>query len=288
MKTNSSFPHPVLGINKGILPDLEVDNLTCTKSESSTSYEYHFNLKFNDSLILSYIKEGKAQYACEIDCRKTLFKRKFFSSTPEFTIKLNRFEVDGHIDFSFYVQTKYGMPAYSNPHFNPDYRDKTGKLPSFSLDKGDILVMFSSFSDNVKIDLNEKMSLSSFLKIKKGESDLKHVYLELDSDIIYVQLPEEQYQLFQHYNNTDTRGVLYSSIVLNSLTEAILHIQEYTDRDWAESITKRVENESVYKDFDVDDPKDAPKIAFTMLSNCSYGDPYDLLFKSLENIETIE
>lgn len=63
MKTNSSFPHPVLGINKGILPDLEVDNLTCTKSESSTSYEYHFNLKFNDSLILSYIKEGMGSVA---------------------------------------------------------------------------------------------------------------------------------------------------------------------------------------------------------------------------------
>lgn len=288
MKANSSFPHPVLGINKGILPDLDKDNLICIKNETKDSYEYHFKLKFDDPVILRYIKEGMAQYACEIDCRKTLFKRKEVSKVPEFVIKLSRLEVDGHIDFSFFVQTKYGMPAYTNKQFNPDYKDPEGRLPSFALDKGDILVMFSSFSDNVKIDLNEKMSLSSFLKIKKGEPDLKHITLELDSDVIYVHLPEEQYLSFQQYNNKDTRGVLYSSIILNSLTDAILNIHDYSDRDWAESISKRVEKESAYKDLELDEPRDAPKIAFTMLSNSSYGDPYDLLFKSLDNIETSE
>lgn len=38
MKANSSFPHPVLGINKGLLPDLEEDALTIVSIEEQDDY----------------------------------------------------------------------------------------------------------------------------------------------------------------------------------------------------------------------------------------------------------
>ena len=49
MKNNSSFPHPVLGVNHGVLPDLEGDALMLTSvSETEDSYIYVFVLKQNN------------------------------------------------------------------------------------------------------------------------------------------------------------------------------------------------------------------------------------------------
>lgn len=287
MRLNSSFPHPVLGINKGIIPDLESDNLVYVKNENKNSYIYDFTLKFGDKYILTYIKEGLAEYVCEVDCRKTLLKKKYVSNKPTFHIELARLDVDEHIDFSFFVQTKCAILNYSNPSFNPDYRDiESGKMPVFSLDKGDILVMFSDYSDNVKIALNEKISLSSFLQIRRGDSELEHMNVDLSEDVIYVELPEKQYDDFLNYNNNDARGVLYSSIILTALTEAVLHISDYSDKTWSDSIKARVDKEKIFAGLDEDNPKDAAQISFKLLTG-SYGDPFDLLFKSLNNINNM-
>ena len=46
MKNSSSFPHPVLGVNHGVMPDLEDDALQLTSiSEMDDAYIYVFTLK---------------------------------------------------------------------------------------------------------------------------------------------------------------------------------------------------------------------------------------------------
>ena len=58
MKANSSFPHPVLGINKGLLPDLEEDALTIVSIEEQDDYYvYTFNLKQENKQIKQYIPQ---------------------------------------------------------------------------------------------------------------------------------------------------------------------------------------------------------------------------------------
>ena len=69
MKATSSFPHPVLGVNKGVLPDLEDDNLTVTQTESDSDYIYTFVLKQGNSQIQFYLDQGYATYVCIIDCQ---------------------------------------------------------------------------------------------------------------------------------------------------------------------------------------------------------------------------
>ena len=52
MKANSSFPHPVLGINKGVLPDLEEDALSVASIEEQDEYYvYTFSLKQDNKQI---------------------------------------------------------------------------------------------------------------------------------------------------------------------------------------------------------------------------------------------
>ena len=151
MKANSSFPHPVLGINKGVLPDLEEDALSVASIEEQDEYYvYTFSLKQDNKQIKQYITENHAQYICEVDCNKAFYKKIHKSQTPVITVPIKKTDVVGHIDFSFFVVTTVGFPNYSNADFNPDYRDpETGKMPKFSLEKGAVLVMFPQWSDNV-------------------------------------------------------------------------------------------------------------------------------------------
>ena len=45
MKINSSFPHPILGVNKGVLPDLDDNSLKVVDiSERDDYFVYKFEL----------------------------------------------------------------------------------------------------------------------------------------------------------------------------------------------------------------------------------------------------
>ena len=287
MKTNSSFPHPVLGINKGVLPDLPTDNMICNSiTETSTDYIFSFTLKQENQKILQYIDEGFAEYACEVDCQKTSFNRKFTSSLSTFEIKIKKKDVYGHIDFSFFVLSKKMMPRYSNT-FNNDYKDPiTGRFPTFIVETGAVLAVFSTFDYNVTIQYENKAILVPFIQVVKGDAQLKHVSYNLEDDIINVELPVEQFNLFIEYNKEDYRGLIYTSIIFNALVYAILNIENYDNKDWSDSIKYRVDSEDRFTGLDLYDKTDAVEIASILLTHPRLGDPYDMLFSSIKKIDT--
>ena len=74
MKINSSFPHPILGGNKGVLPDLDDNSLKVVDiSERDDYFVYKFELFHQNAQINRYISEGHAEYICEIDCSKSFY-----------------------------------------------------------------------------------------------------------------------------------------------------------------------------------------------------------------------
>lgn len=286
MKTTSSFPHPVLGVNKGVLPDLEDDNLTVTQTESDSDYIYTFVLKQGNSQIQFYLDQGYATYVCIIDCQKTLFKDTIRSNSPTIQVNLPKKKVSGHIDFNFYIITTKAMPNYKNLGFNKDYCDyETGFLPSFNLETGAVLAVFSSYSDNVTVNLDNKLSLSSFVQIIKGDQDTEHVEYDLTSDdLINIKLPPKQFESFHIHNKLEYQGIFNTSIISNALIYALLHLKDYWATTWADSIRARIESDKSFENLDLDDPKDAVDIAFKMLSHKKFGDPYDLLFECIDKI----
>ncbi len=287
MKTNSSFPHPVLGINKGVSPDLLPDNMVCDNiKETVTDYVFSFTLKQENENILRYIKEGFAEYVCDVDCQKTLFRRKYSSSSPSFDVSIAKKDVFGHIDFSFYVLTTKMMPRYSNT-FNSDYKDPvTGKFPTFALDTGAVLVAFSSFDYNVSIKYENKAVLVPFIQIVKGDDQLEHANFDLENDIINVELPVKQFELFSEYNKEDYRGLIYTSIIFNALIFAILNIDSHDNKDWADSIKYRVDTDPHFNGLSLEDKTDAVEIASILLTHPKLGDPYDMLFNSIKKIDS--
>ena len=287
MKINSSFPHPVLGVNKGVLPDLENDALQLVSiNETTDAYVYNFVLKQGNKQIERYVTEGSAEYICEIDCVRTFYKETIHSDIPEVQVEIKKSNVTGHIDFYFYIVTKCGFPAYQNT-FNDDYRDpETGTRPSFKLDKGAVLVMFGKFSDDVNTRFNNKPELKSFIQVVKRQDDEKNVDITLTQDTINIELPVEMFTDFVAYNQDQYRGIFYTSLIFNALIKGILNIEKNEDSTWADSIKALMElTPDKYKGLLLDEPADAVDIATIMLSNNAYGSPYDLLFKSINDLQ---
>jgi hypothetical protein len=288
MKTNSSFPHPVLGINKGVLPDLGEDALEVVKiEEKEDSYVYTFRMKQENAQISQYITDNLAQYICEVDCSKSFYKKTHSSTSPTIVVPIKKTDVVGHIDFSFFVVTTIGYNNYCNNGFNPDYKDPVnGTMPSFVLEKGAVLVVFPQWSDDVNIRFNNKPDLNAFIQIVKRKDTEKSVNIDLGDDIINIELPEDMYYSFLEYNHDQYRGLFYTSIIFNALVKAILNINDGEGLVWADSIQALMEAmPDKYQGLSLDDPTDAVDIATAMLSNSEYGSPYDLLFSSIKNLQ---
>lgn len=287
MKNNSSFPHPVLGVAHGVIPDLEDDALQLTSvSETEEAYIYVFTLKQSNVNIARYIEEKSAEYICEVDCVKTFYKNTIHSYEPEIKVELKKSEVTGHIDLYFYVVTTCGFPAYTNK-FNDDFRNpETGAMPSFKLDKGSVLVLFGKYSDDVNTRFNNKPDLRSFVQVVKRQDDEKNVEIVFTDETINIELPVEMFMDFVAYNQQQYRGIFYTSLIFNALVKGILNIEKNDGSTWADSIKALVESSpDKYKGLSLDEPTDAVDIATIMLSNNAYGSPYDLLFKSINELQ---
>ena len=287
MKNNSSFPHPVLAVNHGVMPDLEDDALSLTSvSETDESYIYVFALKQNNDYISRYISENRAEYICEVDCVKTFYKNTIHSSDSEIKVQLKKSDVTGHIDLYFYVVTTCEFLNYTN-RFNDDFRDPlTGAMPSFALDKGAVLVMFGKYSDDVNTRFNNKPDLRSFIQVVKRQDDEKNVEIVFTDETINIELPVDMFTDFVAYNQQQYRGIFYTSLIFNALVKGILNIEKNDGSTWADSIKAIMETTpDKYRGLSLDEPADAVDIATIMLSNNAYGSPYDLLFKSINELQ---
>ena len=92
---------------------------------------------------------------------------------------------------------------------------------------------------------------------------------------------------FVAYNQEEYRGIFYTSLIFNALVKGILNIEKKEGSTWADSIKAIIENSpDKYKGLDLEDPTDAVDIATIMLSNNAYGSPYDLLFKSIDELHS--
>ena len=286
MKTNFSFPHPVLGVNHGVMPDLDDDALQLTSvSETDDAYIYVFALKQNNTQITRFIKEKRAEYICEIDCVKSFYKNTIHSYEPEIKVELKKSEVTGHIDLYFYVVTTCEIPNYFTK-FNDDFRDpETGDMPFFDLDEGAVLVMFGKYSDDVNTRFNNKPDLRSFVQVVKRQDNEKNVDIVFTDETINIELPVDMFADFVSYNQKQYRGIFYTSLIFNALVKGILNIEKNDGSTWADSIKALVEMfPDKYNGLSLEEAADAVDIATIMLSNDLYGSPYDLLFKSIKEL----
>ena len=284
MKINDiSLPYPVLGISDDVYPLLKDDCVSIEKPiTTATTLQFKVHLKQKNKEISQFIRRGKSEYVCEVDCFKTFYRSCVRHSSPDFTIEIPRKSVSGRIKFDSFVTVKTPIEHYHNSQFNPDYDGVY-----FDMEPGDVLVAFPSAYYNLDVKYDKLFAAGSFMQIANGGDDNKPTWFNIREDKILIMLPPKMFKEYQEriYADRDFIEIIHSSIVVNALVFALYHIDDtaYDGKQWSDSIKYRLSTEPELKDFDITDKERVFDLAQALLA-----DPYKRMFEHLAELKTKE
>lgn len=254
---NVSLPYPVLGISDDIRPTLEETHCSSpeiTISEERDLFRISVTLKLENADIVNYIRDDFAEYSVEVSCHSTMYRNCKSSPIPVFDFTVEKKLLNGRLYFESFVIAKKDILNYRNEGLNPDYEGHV-----INLHKGDLLVAYNKCSIPLNLDLRNIRNMKSFMTVQRSNNPNEHtVAYELESSKILIILPEE---MMEEYNkkpsNTsepkERKVILKASLYLNALTYALLHYQQYKERDlmWVNALSYRMKEPDL-KDFCID------------------------------------
>ena len=189
---NVSLPYPVLGISDDITPTLfetDCSNPLIELSEEGNCFRITVTLKLVNEDIINYIHDDYAEYAVEVSCQSTMFRRTATSSSSKFNFLLEKKLLNGRLTFECFVIAKKDINNYYNRGLNSDYE---GHI--INLQKGDLLVVYNKCYIPLNLDLRNIRNMRSFMTITKNKKPEVHsvVFDLTNSDgKILILLPEE-------------------------------------------------------------------------------------------------
>ena len=237
----AAFPYPVLGVRNDImpLPDFDFDS-----SESDRNYIFHVNINLNNPSIKYYIDLKKAEFVCEVNCRRTFYRVCFNSSTPSFLITIPKNSVSGEVSVSLTVCAKTAINGYENLRANDDFCGYT-----FDLEPGDVLAYIGSLTIQTDIMADEYKAVGSFLHFIKGKSDSEIAYY-LGGQDIEITLPLGMYETYsKRLKGNRFRPAILASVVNEALIYAFTQYKNHEQARWA----RLLRSAEVLSDFDFEE-----------------------------------
>lgn len=278
----SILPYPVLSAeNEDVKPSLQgFQSIEICHEVKEDSFCFTAKLTQRNQIIKNLINDNKAKYMFVLTCPSTILQVKKLSKEAELSIEVNKLSVNGHLDFDCFVVLTENI-SYSNIGFADIYEGL-----SFDLEAGNILVRFPHMETNMDLS-NEKMFVSkAFVEFIRTEE--KEVGISLDDDIIYISLPNKQYDQYLLIKNNG----LYSDLIISSIVhEAIMiAIMEYDDDShgklrWADALNTLI-NLATEKRLQLKNLKKDERIEKAWeLSNLILKNPHERLFDSIIRID---
>lgn len=277
--SNVSLPYPVLGVGDDFIPSLDENSIKIEPQEDANNYYFKFELSFDNDEIKKYIEDGFAEYTCEVDCVRTVFRKSEPYPSNVFTITIPKKSVYGRVEFNCFVSVKKHISNYTNSHFNDDYQGF-----SFNMEPGDILVGFPPYKIDTDIKYDKLHAAGTFLEIVPGQPTQKETSFNFESDKIQIVLPEDLFKLYDEYSmSKEFSIIMQASFAYNALTAALYEISELpTTLKWVRAISTRLQTEEELKEFLVHADDDrieverVPELAIRILK-----DPYNRLINFL-------
>lgn len=278
-KSNISYPYPVLSsFNDDIVPSLDQSAFYAEiEVINKNDYKVSFNLALTDSCINRLIDNGYAEYAVEVDCVSTMYRKCIKQDSGTYEIILPHGCVSGRVVFKPFVIAKKEMD-YKNENFHPDYGGN-----SFPIVCGDVLVVFDHFDYDFSINYEKLRAFTSIMHIRKAQDDnQKEIRYFSNEDKIVIELPANKFSHYQQFKN-DTRytAAIHASLAQNALLSILLQEDSWEQDDlnplWKRTIIYRVNHDSDLlisgRKANLYDKEDLVQLAYLLL-----GDPIDRMF----------
>lgn len=253
--TNYIIPYPVLGLEGAFNEGCEV-NVSLEFETTTSLFKFHVNMELNDKTILTLINDGKANFACEIDCSKTFFRRVFNYNKNTFTIEIPRTSLVGDVNFFFSVVVLENINDYFNSNMNSRYYSGY----KFNLQKGCLLAYFGERTFNADIKYDELKAIGSIVEVKEDPNE-KYTYFDFSGEKIRIFLPQEEFQNFNRSNNNLLSDITHASIVQCSLISALNAYKEHKHTLWAQTLKVRTKTDNNLKQFENLEDLDGRQVA---------------------------
>lgn len=236
--SNFAIPYPILGINGAFKEDVVCESNLEFESKKE-EYVFKVSLSIDDPTILGYIRDGYAQYACEMDCAKTFYRHIYKSSEPSFHLKIPKKMFVGKVQVFLSVVVVKNIAEYQNENFNQ--RFYAGYR--FNLTQGHMLAFFEQRTFNADIKYNELNALGTIMEVKADQKS-KFTYFDFGGEMITIFLPQSEFENFMRSNNHTLSDITHASIVQCALISALTSYKEYSNTLWAQTLKARVQNDN--------------------------------------------
>lgn len=278
-RSNISYPYPVLSsFNDDIVPMLDQSEFFAEiEVMNNGDYKVSFNLSIIDRCINNLILQGDAEFAVEVDCVSTLFRRCIKQDNGKYEIILPHDAVSGRVVFNPFVIAKNDFD-YKNENFHPDYG-----VNSFPIERGDVLVVFDNFEYDFSIDYEKLRAFTSIMHIRKAANEeQQEIRYFSNEDKIVIELPVDKFISYQQFKN-DTRytAAIHASLAQNALLSVLLQEESWEPDDlnplWKRTIIYRVNHDNTLlisgRKVDLYEKEDLVQLAYLLL-----GDPVNRMF----------
>ena len=226
---NAQVPHAVLNNGERI-------NLTV---------KYHLT----SQALRELVANGKAQYVGLIACAKTFNRNSYATDQEDELYILDAADYAEELKLTPYVVAAQRIEGFIAPEHNEEIRQL--KPDGFDIPEGSILAVGNS----TDVTLKEGGSPVSVIDLVSDPNiDVGTFKVELDDNRLKVHMaPPDKSRteaLRMHGQNSREMAILFPSIYLHAITEALRNMHGHPHRRWAQTMQKALERNGVDVDED--------------------------------------
>ena len=287
---NISLPHPVLGLSGDSLNSSEeadvmglfdVSQTLTAGSKIEVKIEYEL---LNSPQLARIISEGKAQFACEVSCRKTVFRQVFLSPSCNQLFSLSADDLRDQLVFDYFILATADFAYKDEGGWHPDYVGRT-----FEIKRGMVLGYGGSLKHMLERTQVASKRGASLISVECGEKDSGPFEIDVNDETLTIFLPKKIYVAFDNlYNNNERYAInFHASLVIPTLIHALTLMatdegKEYQDKQWYQALETKISKDPKLRELELTQST-ALEIAQVMI-DC----PFSHLTEDLANVEPEE
>lgn len=243
---NSLYPYPVLSLDDEDYINGSTFYVEYTLAEATSFKPAVLTAKFvlEDEQLERMIKTGVAGFFVHAESPRSAYRHLFEVDEKSCTFELviDAKTMRQKLEVTSFIILKQDLTGYQNKNINPELYGVNYIGPNLST--GDPLAV--AFTEEIEIsEVNDFRSVSSIMKVGKTNEKLMNV--DIESDSIYVRLPEKQYMNYVRFGTSSLAETMLSSIIFPSLIYALDAIANnsseiYSSQKWYQVIEKKIDS----------------------------------------------
>lgn len=218
---NSIYPYPVLSIDDEDYVNTSIFDAEFTSSPATTfkKAQIHCNFILHDGDLEKLVKQGKAGFYLHVENPRTAFRKLYAVEKGKntFDLEIDTDYMRQKVEITGLLLAKEEIDGYMSKSVNSELYGSDYIFPTLNI--GDPLAV--AFTTNINIEDSDSFkSVTSIMKVAKSNTD--YMIVNPDGEIVYINLPEKQYQQYVKYQSM--QEVILTMVILPALTQLLNYI----------------------------------------------------------------